>query len=143
MHGPVRHQVAAGAFDHAGSDRESGGKVFVVVQIRGVIEQIVSTPIYVLPFVGLQLSSGGTASYPRGHQAGLAAQDAEQSLLDPRLAGGLGLLVEARRGLPHVLADMYEVEHDGELDTVPASQLVQDLQLGGVAVDQGDPALAV
>ena len=32
---------------------------------------------------------------------------------------------------------MDEVEHDGELDMVLASQLVQDLQLGGVAVDQG------
>ena len=38
---------------------------------------------------------------------------------------------------------MDEVEHDGELDMVLASQLVQDLQLGGVAVDQGDPTLAV
>ena len=31
----VRHEVAAGTFDHAGSDGESGGEVFVVVQIRG------------------------------------------------------------------------------------------------------------
>ncbi len=135
--------MAAGTFDHAGSDRESGGEVFVVVQIRGVIAQVVSTPIHVLPLVGLQVSSGGTASYPRGHQGGLAAQDAEQSLLDPRVAGGLGLLVEAQRGLPHVLADMDEVEHDGELDMVLASQLVQDLQLGSVAIDQADPSLAV
>ena len=34
----VRHQVAAGTFDHTGSDRESGGEVFVGVQIRGVTD---------------------------------------------------------------------------------------------------------
>ena len=91
----VRDQVAAGAFDHAGSDRESSGEALVVVQIRGVIEQIVSTLIHILPIVGRQLSSGGATSYPRRHQAGLTAQDAKQPLLDPHLAGGLGLLVEA------------------------------------------------
>ena len=83
----VRDQVAAGAFDHAGSDRESSGEALVVVQIRGVIEQIVSTLIHILPIVGRQLSSGGATSYPRRHQAGLTAQDAKQPLLDPHLAG--------------------------------------------------------
>ena len=36
----VRDQVAAGAFDHAVAI-ESSGEALVVVQIRGVIEQIV------------------------------------------------------------------------------------------------------
>ena len=71
----------------AGSDRESSGEALVVVQIRGVIEQIVSTLIHILPIVGRQLSSGGATSYPRRHQAGLTAQDAKQPLLDPHLAG--------------------------------------------------------
>ena len=39
--------------------RESSGEALVVVQIRGVIEQIVSTLIHILPIVGRQLSSGG------------------------------------------------------------------------------------
>jgi hypothetical protein len=37
----------------------------------------------------------------------------------------------------------FSFEHDGEVDMVLASQLVQDLQLGSVAIDQTDPALAV
>ena len=86
-------------------DDNSGKQLAARLELRPVFGWILGTSIargeyvadevYAVPIVGRQLSSGGATSYPRRHQAGLTAQDAKQPLLDPHLAGGLGLLVEA------------------------------------------------
>src|SRR5664280_1973128 len=69
--------------------------------------------------------------------------DLARSLAYPFLGGGVAFAVEAPCGLPDVLENVNEVDHDGDLQGACVGLGGDPVDLVVVAVDEGDPGAVV
>ncbi len=138
-----RYGVPAGTFDDAAGDRpaflEGGG----VVEVGALVQEVVGGAVG-LGALGVGEVLVGRFAADRGRGLpGLAVQDGECLVLDPRLGGGVALLEEAPRGGPEVLQDVHDVDHDRDLDLALLGFGFDAVDLVVVAVHEHDPSALV
>src|SRR5664280_499655 len=97
---PVFDQVAAGAFDDSGGDRPAFRHRGRVVQVPGLVGQIVGAGIGAGPFGAVELGHRGGPPDRPGHPGGLPVKDRRGDLAHPCRGGGVAFGVEAPGRLP-------------------------------------------
>lgn len=75
---PVGHQMTCGAFDDAAGDRPSGRECLVVVEMGGVVLQVVAGPVRCGPLVCGQAQPVGLCADACDGAEGVAGQDPRQ-----------------------------------------------------------------
>jgi hypothetical protein len=125
------------------ADGDAGRQRQVVVEVGTVLEQVVGAVVGGRTRLAGQAAQRGASADASGDVAGFAAQDLEQARRDPLLGVGCSLVVEAVRRGPQVLDNVDHIEDDRHLDPASGGGLLDQLELGLVAVDQDHPRLVV
>src|SRR5450759_5282183 len=107
--------MPAGAFDHSGGDRPAAGQRGGVVQVVGLVGQVDGAGICSGSLSVVEPGDGRGPPDRPGGAGGLAVQDGAGVVAYPFLGGGVAFAVEAPCGLPDVLENVNEVDHDGDL----------------------------
>src|SRR5450756_410122 len=135
--------MPAGAFDHSGGDRPAAGQRGGVVQVVGLVGQVDGAGICSGSLSVVEPGDGRGPPDRPGDAGGLAVQDGAGVVAYPFLGGGVAFAVEAPCGLPDVLENVNEVDHDGDLQGACVGLGGDPVDLVVVAVDEGDPGAVV
>src|SRR5450756_1565465 len=120
--------MPAGAFDHSGGDRPAAGQRGGVVQVVGLVGQVDGAGICSGSLSVVEPGDGRGPPDRPGDAGGLAVQDGAGVVAYPFLGA---FAVEAPCGLPDVLENVNDVDHEGGLQRVVMGD---DFQQGGVHV---------
>src|SRR5262245_41258494 len=97
-----------------------------LVEVRGVLEEVVGALVGSLARTARQLAQGCAAAEPCGHVGGLTVEDGMEPLTYPGLGLRRALLGEGNCRSPEVLGDVDQVEHDRELHAVLKRALLEE-----------------
>ena len=114
-----------------------------VVEVGGLVGQVVGGFVGGLAVCGVQAGVGGFAADRAGDLAGVSFEHAGRLAVHPVLGGLVVVGVKAAGGVPQVFEDVHEVDDDRDLDLAFVGLELDPLDLVVGAVDQRDPGAAV